>query len=249
MIGATITASPSEKRPSADDARRPEVRLVLDEEEDERAEPHERGAERQEEARAVRVGEGAESRGQEDHDDARRDVDEPGLERREAQELQVEGGEHEEAVEARVDEERLDVGDREVALAEEREGEHRLLRAPLDDDERGESGDRSREGPPDVGKPLVGALDEAVREEPEAERGERGAREVETTRTLRRALALEAPREGEQDRSARQRQVDEEDPPPRDPLDEGAPQPGGPAIVATLVNEVQRPIARPASAP
>ena len=149
------------------------------------------------------------------------DVQQPGLERREAEELQVDREEHEEPVEPGVDEEGLRVRHREVPDPEELEREHRLCDPLLDDDERRERGHCAHEGPPDRAEAAVGALDEPVGEEPEA-RGRQGrSGEVEPALALGRGLVT-APHESQHDGRGGERQVEEEDPAPGDPLDERA---------------------------
>jgi hypothetical protein len=127
----------------------------------------------------VAVGERAEAGGEQDHDRARWDRDQGGLEGREPEELEVELEKDELPVERPVDEEGLQVGECEVAAAEELEGEHRLRHTELNGDEGCESADGERKRPPDVAKALVGTLHQPVRERPEAERRKRCAREVE----------------------------------------------------------------------
>ena len=187
--------------------------------EDQRPRADQGRPDREVEPRPVHVGEPPEAGSQHDQDDARRNVEETRLEGREADELEVDREEDEEPVQAGVDEERLDVGRGEVARAEEREREHRVRDALLDDHERGERGDGDDEGPPDGAEAAVGALDEAVGEEPEARGRERGTWEVEAARALRGGV-IPAAGEREEDRGGGERQVQEEDPAPRDPLDE-----------------------------
>ena len=140
------------------------------------------------------IRERAEARGEHDHDHARRNVQEAGLEGREAEKLQVEREEDEEAVQARVDEERLRVRGGEVPLAEEVEGKHRLVDSQLDENEGAEGQRRGDERPPEIAEAAVGPFDEAVGQKAEAGRGERRAGKVEPTGAFRRALLVSRPR-------------------------------------------------------
>ena len=139
---------------------------------------------------------------------------------REAERLDVDRQVDEDAVQRAVDEERLQVRGGEVAAPEQLEREHRLLRPPLDDDEREQRDGPDEERPPDLLEAAVGALHEPVRERAEAERDEHRAGEVEPPRPELRALLL-APAEVRGDHGEpRERQVDEEDPAPRHPFHE-----------------------------
>ena len=159
------------------------------------------------------VGELPEARREGDHDHASRNAEERGLEGREADELQIELHEDELRVQSAVDEERLEVRHREVAPPEEIEGEHRVLRACLDEAERDERGHRDRERPPDVAEALVRSLDEPVRQRPEGECCKCGARYVEPPDPQHLLLvALAGLREHDGERG--ERKVDEEDPAP-----------------------------------
>src|SRR5918995_846286 len=203
----------------AGDSRCPEVRALVDEEEEERADAEQQRAEGEVEAGAPPGGERPEAGGEEDHDEARRDIDQAGFERAEAEELEVDGEEDEEAVERGVDEERLQVGDGEVPTPEELEWEHRLAHAALDGRECGKGGDGGDEGPPVAGETAPRAFHEPVGERAEAHGREGRARKVEAPDAhLHRLVTAAETREHDSERG--EREVDEEDPAPGDPFDE-----------------------------
>jgi hypothetical protein len=161
----------------------------------------------------VLVGKRAEAGREHDHHGGRRDVEEPGRERRVAEELHVEREEDERPVQARVDEERLAVRGGEVAAPEECRRKHRLVGTPLDPRERGERRHRDDERPPVAAEPFLGSLDHRICERAEADGGEDSSGQVEVAGPQLTALVAAA-RSREHDRHGGEREVDEEDPAP-----------------------------------
>jgi hypothetical protein len=110
------------------------------------------------------------------------------------------------------------VGGEEVLVAEELEVDHRVVRAPLDqqEDRDQQQADGDRDQRPGFPPPFLRALAEAEDQRPDDRREGDDAGQVEFARGVGVGLDLRRGAEGEDDRDHRQRHVDEEDEPPVD---------------------------------
>jgi len=146
----------------------------------------------------------------------------PGLERRIALDgLEELGQQEDRAEDAERHRERDAVRGRELARAEEAQRQHRRLRAQLPGDERGQQHSARGDRRDDLGRAPAHrvAAHDAVDDAEQAGRGERQAGQVQRAG---RAVALAQAARGERREREADRDVEPEDPLPRDPLDHGA---------------------------
>ncbi len=157
------------------------------------------------------------------HDERHRQQRGARRERRVAERLlKLQGDEEDGAAQCAVDEEGHEVRARELPRAEDRQRQHRVRGAMLRDDERreegragGERGEHHRRAPP-ARRPLDEAVDQAA----QAEGGrQRGPGQIEPF-VARRSPGLRHMADRHPQDRGDQRQVDEEDEPPGDRLDQ-----------------------------
>jgi hypothetical protein len=151
------------------------------------------------------------------HERRDREQRQPGAERAvTVDDLELDGQEEQRPTERAVDDEGHGVGGGELAVPEEHERQHRVGPGPLRDEEGGQGDDPTDEGRHDHRRAPTpgGALDEAVGDTGQAEHRQESATPVD------RAGGAGVPRLGDVahadgDHGRRDRQVDEEHPPPR----------------------------------
>ena len=188
-----------------------------DAEQPQRPDRHHQRAERHRDPRSDPLAEGAAARGEEEHADGDRQGGQPGLEGVVATDgLQLQHEEEQDGAERGVDEQRHQVGRAEGAVVEEAERHHRPARAALDHHER-DRRDQRPAGRPQRHRPS--GIGQRPGEAGERERGERRPGDVEAP--LRAWVArLGHPLVREPHGQDREREVDQEDPPPRRVVDE-----------------------------
>ena len=238
--GATVA-----ERPSAEDQkRRKHLREVVgvraDSHQQDQPDPSDDRSDRHRHPRPDPGRHLPEARGEDEHDQRYGRRREAGANRRVAGGLLEEQGDEEERAEQPgVDDQRLDVRDREVTDLEETEVEHRVAVARFPEDEESEDGDARDQGHVDHGiAPAMGRLlDQRKHRQAEAHRGGQDPEPVDVAIGIGiDALAHETLREPH--RQQDQRHVDQEDRAPGDRLDQRAaaggpdhrrdPGPGGP---------------------